>query len=100
MSFNWMDLISCGALLFSLGGVVFVFAYAIFSKPNPKKKKHYGQSLIASGNGLIDLGSNYSCEDSLIMNGSDNRNEGTPVTNVYEDIAQNHIVIDYLGRKQ
>lgn len=97
MNVTLMDIL---ALAFSLGGVVFVFAYAVFSKPNPKKKKHYGQSLIANGNGLIDMSGNYACGGNLIMNGSANRNEGTPVANVYEEIAQNHIVIDFLGRKQ
>ena len=67
--------------------IIFVLLYAVLSKPNKKQKKTYGGSIIANGNGLI-------------MNGTQNRNNGIPIEELYESISECGIQLNYLKVKK
>lgn len=99
MSNTLTTALSIVSLVILIVALAFVFLYAIFSKPNEKKKKSYSRSIIANGNGIIGFGHYSTCVTSRIMNGSENRNTGTRVSELYDAIAIRKISLNYLKQK-
>ena len=60
--------------------IMFMFLFAIYSKPNRKPEKGCGEYF-------------------EIFNGSNNRNNGTPVASLYEKLSEQNIQLNYLKTK-